>query len=99
LFAAAIAFAAGSSEAQEVGSAARGLALAQHVCARCHAVQKQQKQSPHEVAPAFQVIASAPGMTAMALSAALQTSHQTMPNLVLNHNELADVVAYILSLK
>jgi hypothetical protein len=34
-----------------------------------------------------------------ALSAALQTSHRTMPNLVLDPNELADVVAYILSLK
>ena len=87
------------SAAQEVGSAGRGLALAQQVCARCHGVEKQQTQSPNGDAPAFQAIASVPGMTATALSAALHTSHQTMPNLVLDPDELADIVAYILSLK
>jgi mono/diheme cytochrome c family protein len=91
--------ASGHSTAQEVGSAARGLVLAQQVCARCHAVQKQQTQSPNNDAPSFQAIASIPGMTATALSAALHTSHQTMPNLVLDPDELADIVAYILSLK
>ena len=91
--------ASGHSAAQEIGSAARGLALAQQVCARCHAVQKQQTQSPNDDAPAFQTIASVPGMTAIALSAALHTSHQTMPNLVLDPDDLADIVAYILSLK
>ena len=96
-----IAFSLGSrySVAQEIGSAARGLALAQQLCAECHAVQKQQNKSPNGDAPAFQSIASVPGMTATALSVALHTSHQTMPNVVLDPNELADVVAYILSLK
>jgi mono/diheme cytochrome c family protein len=84
---------------QEVGSAGRGLALAQQLCAECHAVQKQQNKSPNGDAPAFQAIASVPGMTATALSAALHTSHTTMPNVVLDADELADVVAYILSLK
>ena len=91
--------ASGPSTAQEIGSAARGLALAQQLCAECHAVQKQQNKSPNGDAPAFQAIASVPGMTATALSAALHTSHQTMPNVVLDPNELPDVVAYILSLK
>jgi mono/diheme cytochrome c family protein len=100
-FATMIAFpiASAHSVAQEIGSAGRGLALAEQVCARCHAVQKQQTQSPNNDAPAFQAIASIPGMTATALSAALHTSHQTMPNLVLDPDELADIVAYILSLK
>ena len=54
-----IAFAipAGHSEAQEVGQAGRGLALAQRLCAQCHVVQKQQTQSSNENAPGFQVIA------------------------------------------
>jgi len=91
--------ASGPSTAQEVGSAARGLALAQQLCAECHAVQKQQNKSPNGNAPAFQTIASVPGMTATALSVALHTSHETMPNVVLDPNELPDVVAYILSLK
>ena len=91
--------ASGHSAAQEAGSVAKGLAVAQQVCARCHAVQKQQTQSPNGDAPAFQTIASVPGMTSIALSAALHTSHQTMPNLVLDPDDLADIVAYILSLK
>ena len=91
--------ASGQSGAQEIGSATQGLALAQQVCTRCHAVQKGENQSPNDGAPAFQTIASVPGMTATALSAALHTSHQTMPNLVLDPDELADIVAYILSLK
>jgi hypothetical protein len=66
---------------------------------QCHAVQKEQTKSPNDDAPAFQNIVSVPGMTTIALSAALHISHQTMPNLVLDPNELADIVAYILSLK
>jgi mono/diheme cytochrome c family protein len=96
-----IAFAipAGHSEAQEVGQAGRGLALAQRLCAQCHVVQKQQTLSPNPKVPPFQSIAAIPGMTAIALSAALNTSHRTMPNIMLQADEQADVVAYILSLK
>ena len=95
----AFAIPAGHCEAQEVGQAGRGLVLAQRLCAQCHAVQKQQTQSSNENAPAFQVIASIPGMTAIALSAALNTSHRTMPNIMLQADEQADIVAYILGLK
>jgi len=91
--------ASGYYVAQEIGSVGRGLALAQQACARCHAVQKQQTQSLNNGAPPFADIASVSGMTAIALSAALHTSHQTMPNLVLDPDEQADIVAYILSLK
>jgi hypothetical protein len=38
-------------------------------------------------------------MTAMALAAALNTSHHSMPNIVLAADEQADIIAYILSLK
>jgi cytochrome c len=44
-------------------------------------------------------MASAPGMTAIALSAALSTSHRTMPNIMLEPDERTDIIAYILSLK
>jgi hypothetical protein len=50
-------------------------------------------------APRFQAIASIPGMTATALSAALNTSHRAMPNILLATDEQADSIAYILSLK
>ena len=39
------------------------------------------------------------GMTGTALTVWMQTSHPTMPNIVLTKQETLDVVAYILSLK
>jgi mono/diheme cytochrome c family protein len=95
----ALSLATAPGEAQEIGQASRGLALARQLCTECHAVQKEQKQSPNLDAPRFQVIASMPGMTAMALSAALNTSHASMPNIILQADERADIIAYILSLK
>jgi hypothetical protein len=38
-------------------------------------------------------------MTSIALSAALNTSHRSMPNIMLSPDERADIIAYILSLK
>src|SRR6187431_3680 len=38
-------------------------------------------------------------MTATALTVWLQTSHPTMPNIILEPNDVSNVVAYILSLK
>jgi mono/diheme cytochrome c family protein len=89
----------GQGEAQEIGQPSRGLALAQRLCADCHAIQKEYARSPNANAPRFQAIASTPGMTAIALSAALNTSHHSMPNILLAADEQADVIAYILSLK
>jgi mono/diheme cytochrome c family protein len=87
------------AQAQEAGQASRGLALAQRLCADCHAIQKEYARSPNANAPRFQAIASTPGMTAMALSAALNTPHHSMPNILLAADEQADIIAYILSLK
>jgi mono/diheme cytochrome c family protein len=89
----------GQGEAQETGQASHGLALAQRLCAECHAIEKRYTRSPNANAPRFQAIASTPGMTAMALAAALNTSHHSMPNIVLAADEQADIIAYILSLK
>src|SRR3954452_24277188 len=94
-----LSLAAEIGEAQEIGQPGRGLALAQRLCSQCHAVRKEQAQSSNEKAPRFQVIASVPGMTSIALSAALNTSHRTMPNIMLQPDEQADVIAYILTLK
>jgi mono/diheme cytochrome c family protein len=89
----------GQGEAQEIGEASHGLALAQRLCAECHAIEKRYARSPNANAPRFQAIASTPGMTAIALAAALNTSHHSMPNIVLAADEQADIIAYILSLK
>jgi mono/diheme cytochrome c family protein len=90
---------AGTAGAQDVGQPAMGRVVAQQVCSECHAVQKAQSRSPNAAAPRFEVIANTPGMTATALAAALQTSHRTMPNVILEPNDFSNIVAYILSLR
>ncbi len=85
--------------AQEAGQAGKGLALAQRDCAECHAIDKRQVRSPNPAAPRFEAVAKSPGMTAIALTVALKTSHRTMPNLMLDSDELRNVAAYIMSLK
>jgi len=86
-------------QAQQMDRPKRGHILAKQVCAQCHAVEERSVNSPNAAAPRFEDIANTPGMTAMAISAALHTSHATMPNVMLDSDELNDIVAYILSLK
>jgi len=49
--------------------------------------------------PDFQEIANTKGMTATALRVFLTASHPKMPNLILTPEQIADVTAYILSLR
>jgi mono/diheme cytochrome c family protein len=87
------------STAQDVGHSGAGLAAARRICSECHAIERAQTPSPKTDAPSFQDIAATSGMTRAALSAALNTSHQSMPNIILEPEEKADIIAYILSLK
>jgi cytochrome c2 len=84
--------------AQVVGDATRGWKLAVRTCAGCHWVRHEGK-SGNQRAPAFTAIANTKGMTAIALNVALLTSHRSMPDIVLNAQERADVIAFILTLK
>ena len=84
--------------AQELGDAQAGLFVARQVCTPCHADLAGQTNSPNRQAPSFEQIARVPGMTVTALTVALQTSHATMPNIMLEPNELRDVATYIVSL-
>jgi hypothetical protein len=52
-----------------------------------------------EIGPAFRDIANTSGMTATAIRVFLTSSHPRMPNLILTPEEIADVTAYILSLR
>jgi mono/diheme cytochrome c family protein len=90
---------AGRVQAQDVSELLKGAVISQQICAECHAVQKGQRQSPNAQAPKFETVATTPGMTAIALTAVLRTSHRSMPNIILADDELRNVVAYILSLK
>ena len=87
------------ASAQEMRDAAAGHEFARDVCAECHAVEADAVLSPHSSAPTFARIAAEPGMTATALSVILRNPHREMPDLILAPPELANVIAYILTLK
>jgi cytochrome c len=92
--------AAASASAQDMASARAGQALAEQVCAACHAIGKDtisDRSLPQ--APAFVTLANMPEMNAVSLSAFLITPHPTMPNLMLSSEEASDVIAYIMSLR
>ena len=84
--------------AQEIGDATRGWQLAIRICSDCHWVRNAEK-SGHQQAPTLSAIANTKGMSAMALNVALLTSHRAMPNIILDDQERADVIAFILTLK
>jgi mono/diheme cytochrome c family protein len=97
---ASLTFTVGNLQAQEVGSPDQGLRIARAVCAECHLVDKLPgEQSPNLIAPTFEHIANTPGMNIAALTAALRTSHESMPNIIIKGSDLSDVIAYILSLQ
>jgi mono/diheme cytochrome c family protein len=76
-----------------------GAAYAAEICAACHAVGAEDLNSPLPEATPFQTVADTPGMTEMALAVWLQSSHPTMPNIVLEQDDMRNVIAYIRSLK
>ena len=92
--------AGGQAWAQGSRDSGPGRTLAQQFCSECHAIDARRGvRSPNPAAPPFEAIASVPGMTGAALSSVLQTSHRTMPNIMLNADEMSNIVAYILSIK
>jgi mono/diheme cytochrome c family protein len=91
--------AATATRAQDDGDVRRGRAFAEQVCSRCHVLQKGEMKSPHPDAPPFPVIARVPGLSALALTVSLQSSHAQMPDFVLDTQERHDVIAFILSLR
>jgi mono/diheme cytochrome c family protein len=90
-------FTGGPLYAQDDANA--GLLLARQLCSECHVVERGPARSPNPASPSFETIANVPGMTAMALSAALQSPHRSMPNVMLDSNQLRSIVAYVLTLR
>jgi mono/diheme cytochrome c family protein len=88
-----------NAHARGPGNPQRGRVLAEGFCTSCHGIDASSGPSTNLRAPPFTQLAQTPGMTAIALRAALQTSHKTMPNLMLRKRDREDVIAYILSLK
>lgn len=87
------------ARAQESGNVKQGLQFAQTYCSECHAVSAGDTSSPSPGVASFKEIANTPGMTGLALAVWFRTSHPTMPNFILESDDEADVIAYILSLK
>jgi len=89
----------GETATAEVANPAPGRTYAEAACASCHAVTAGQASSPNPKAPTFEMIANVPGMTLMALNVVLHTSHETMPNLIIESGRIEDLSAYLHSLK
>ncbi len=80
-----------SALSQQLGDPAAGERLAAANCATCHGAQRP--------APAFTTIAAMPSTTQTSLGVFLQTSHASMPNLILSAADRNNLTAYILSLR
>ena len=94
-----LSFTVSEAHAQAGGNRQEGLVLAQTVCSECHAVQRGEVSSPNSRAPTFSELATAPGMTATALTVALTTPHAGMPMFQLTASQSEGVITYILSLR
>jgi mono/diheme cytochrome c family protein len=95
----AISIAVDHAHAQAVGDPQKGLALAQQVCSKCHAIRRGEDRPKDSRAPTFPELATTPGMTSTALSVALTTPHAGMPMFTFTAEERDDVIAYFLSLR
>jgi mono/diheme cytochrome c family protein len=98
--------AAGAASAQNLPSrsdAQAGERLAQRVCGACHTVAAQQHLSPlvPGYGPSFYDVARHPGTTTQSLAGFLSHPHPygQMPYPALTPAQIADVSAYILSLR
>jgi mono/diheme cytochrome c family protein len=80
------------------GDVEAGLRYADAVCSECHGVRPDEASRMPKVAT-FVEIANSPGMTGTAIAVWLQTPHRAMPNLMLEAEDRANVIAYIMTLK
>jgi len=87
-----------SGTTQPSDSASAGHRLAAAWCKDCHAIEAATAGTT-KGAPDFVAIANRSSTTALSLKVFLQTSHRSMPNLIIAPNEADDIVNYILSLK
>jgi hypothetical protein len=75
-------------------AATQGLAYSRAACADCHQVEPTGPEPAYSGAPAFHKIAITPGMTSIALTAWLHSSHLNMPQLIVPRDRLDYLLAY-----
>lgn len=87
------------SAADEEGTVAKGQALMQKNCARCHAI-GMEDSSHHEDAPPFRVVVTRypPENLAEALAEGIVSGHPDMPEFVFQPDEIEAILAYLDSL-
>ena len=78
--------------------AAHGAQLAQLWCANCHVIPGPSSGATLQGPPSFRAIAQG-GKTPDQLKAFLEQPHGSMPQLSLSRAEIADLLAYIASLR
>lgn len=77
-----------------------GQAVAKKLCTSCHMVGKQSATaSVLADVPSFVAIANKPGQSAESIAGRIVVPHPPMPRIHLSRNEIADLAAYILSLR
>jgi mono/diheme cytochrome c family protein len=81
------------------GDPAVGRALAERWCAECHQVEPGNRHGKPGGPPAFQTVADDPAVTEISLRAFFQSQHATMPQVMPNPEQTADLIAYILKLR
>jgi mono/diheme cytochrome c family protein len=84
--------------AAETSDAARGRALAERFCAKCHAIAPG-RAGPEPAVPSFMRMAADPEQTRASLRQFITLPHHEMEPQTLTGAEIDDVIAYILSLR
>jgi mono/diheme cytochrome c family protein len=77
---------------------AKGQALAERLCTNCHLVAADQQHANADV-PSFREIANREGQSAGTITAEIILPKHPMPQIPLDKTELADLAAYIMSLR
>ena len=76
-----------------------GKELAARLCSNCHLVGNAEQQQANADVPSFHEIANKEGQSAGAIMAHIMLPKHPMPTIPLTKSELADLSAYILSLR
>ncbi|AXS42822.1 cytochrome c [Breoghania sp. L-A4] len=87
-----------ASSAGAAGDSQNGETLARIWCSACHVVATDQTAASADV-PTFQAIARNPLNTPERLAQFLADPHPVMPDMDLSRIEVADIIAYIETLK
>ena len=78
----------------------KGHALAERLCTSCHIVNKAAAGAAVSAdVPSFSAIANRPNQTVEAIAGRIVIPHPPMPSIQLTRAEIADLAAYILSLR